>query len=200
MSNRRGYGFSIRGARDDPAGSPIKFVASSEVLARDGKSLKMANFDLTNFRANPVFLWAHDYAGRPPIGRVDWVDVVGDTLQARVVFDQGDPFAREVERKYRENFIRAVSIGWNDVQKGKRTYHDLLDLSSVPIGSDPTALLTERQVRSLQPYGVDLSTSKRFNALAARVQAGVVEEFVNRGWLSEQDAIDELNRIKQQLG
>jgi len=52
------------------AGGPIRFVASTEGVKRDGKDLSADDWLLDDYRANPVVLWAHDYVGRTlPIGK-----------------------------------------------------------------------------------------------------------------------------------
>jgi hypothetical protein len=151
-------GYCERAATPAEPGTPIRFIASTEAVARDGLVIEAGGWDLDNFRANPTFLWHHDYSGaRPPIGRVADVSVVKGQLIADVVFDQGDPFAVDVERKYREGFISAVSVGWEthemDQPRGKDetpriTKAELLDISAVNIPGDPNALM-ERQKRAM---------------------------------------------------
>lgn len=140
------------------AGSPITFVASTSALARDGMVIKQDGWRLDNYRASPVVLWSHDYAGaRPPIGRADNLRIDDGNLRADIVFDQGDPFAREVERKYRDGFLNAVSVGWDtlefepDTERGGGNVlsAELLDISAVNVPGDPGALI-QRQIRALQ--------------------------------------------------
>jgi hypothetical protein len=160
-------------------GDPIRFVASSEGIKRDGKSLKAANWQLENYRKNPVFLWVHDYYGRTlPLGRAE-ANIEGDQLMADTTFDQEDEFARQVEGKYRRGYLNTVSVGWDDVANcpncGARVLalyglsfyrleckacgrelpkdieikYELLDISAVPVPGDPDALI-ERQYRAWQ--------------------------------------------------
>lgn len=134
-------------AEQGQPGTPIRFVASTEAVARDGKALLMADWRLENYRANPVVLWVHDYMGRNlPIGRTVAVEVMGSQLLADVEFDQADDFARAVESKYRRGFLNAVSVGWQDVGEGKRFVHDLMDISAVPVPADPGALAAGESV------------------------------------------------------
>lgn len=160
-------------------GEPIRFVASTENLGRDGMVIEQRGWKLDNYRANPVVLWAHDYRGEHlPIGRT--VDLVtpGRTLVSDVVFDQDDEFAVAIERKYRAGFLNTVSVGWDilDFAPGRGsepprvTGADLLDISAVPVPGDPHALM-ERQRRALAELGMDLvarsaddDTRKRFIA------------------------------------
>lgn len=97
------------------AGTPIKFIASTEGVKRDGKNLAAADWKLENFRKNPVVLWSHDYGGRNlPIGRAV-AEIDGQQLVSEVTFDQADEFARKVEQKYRDGYLNTVSVGWDDV-------------------------------------------------------------------------------------
>jgi hypothetical protein len=150
-------GVISRADTPESEGAPIRFVASTEGVARDGLEIGMDAWNLDNYRRNPVVLWAHDYSGqRPPIGRAD-VFVDGDRLMADVTFDQSDDFARSIEAKYRGGFLHSVSVGW-DTQamepspvagsRGRVTRADLLDISAVPVPGDPNALIA-RQARAL---------------------------------------------------
>lgn len=160
-------GYCERAAAQPEPGTPIRFVASTEGVARDGMVIAADGWDLANYEANPVILWAHDYGGRTlPIGRAEKVWVDGRKLMADVVFDQNDPFAVQVEQKYRNGFLSAVSVGWDTKEmqpaKGmdgapKVTRAELLDISAVPVPGDPKAL-KERQARALADLGRDLIT------------------------------------------
>jgi HK97 family phage prohead protease len=146
---------------------PIRFVASTEVVARDGMVVEAAGWDLANYRRNPVVLWSHDYGGfnspRPPIGRAKMVPEE-KRLLADVTFDSEDEFAASLERKVRAGFLNAVSVGFNimeiaPAQEGKAprvTKAELLDVSLVPIPADPKAL-KERQARGLADLGATLA-------------------------------------------
>lgn len=145
--------------RDSLDGRSIKFIASTAGVKRDGIDLKIDGIDTTNFEANPVFLWAHDYSGRTlPIGKVTKIVKTKKRLDVTVEFDQSDEFARQVEQKYRDGFLNAVSIGWNIVEWQRAeegdttgadfvvTASDLLDVSAVPVPGDPSALMkTQRE-------------------------------------------------------
>ncbi len=112
--------FAERAAEPGKAGEPITFVASTEGVKRDGKDLQVMRWNLDNYQRNPVFLWAHDYMGRNlPIGR-SAVEIDGKQLKAAVTFDQADDFARQVEAKYRNGYLNAVSVGWLDLARCKK--------------------------------------------------------------------------------
>jgi len=154
-------------ASEQPESGPLRFVAATESIARDGLVIDAKGWQLDNYRSNPVVLWAHDYSGqRPPIGRADIsMDSESGNLMADITFDQGDPFAADVERKYRNGFLNAVSVGWNTIEMspsgdgrslGRVTKAELLDISAVPVPGDPGALL-ERQARGLADLGLVLA-------------------------------------------
>src|SRR5262249_31769643 len=101
----------------DEPGSPMRFIASTENVARDGLVIEADGWDLDNFKRNPVILWAHDLVGaRPPVGRAVNVFVEKKKLVADIQFDQDDEFARMIENKYRKGYLRAVSVGWDTVE------------------------------------------------------------------------------------
>jgi len=142
------------GANSKP-GDPIRFVASTGGVKRDGLDLDQRRWRLGNYERNPVVLWAHDYFGqRPPIGKAS-VSIDNDRLIADVVFDQADEFARTIEHKYRNGFLNAVSVGWDDVRIEDEPGYDLLDISAVPVPGDPDALM-ERQARGYARLREDL--------------------------------------------
>ena len=145
-------------------GDPMRFIASTENVARDGMVIPMDAWQLDNFRKNPVFLWAHDYFSQPPIGRVTSIEPSDSQLIAVVEFDQDDEFARSVESKYRKGILSAVSVGWDTLAfeppngpnvSPRVTKADLLDVSAVPVPSDPDALKT-RGKRALSALGHEL--------------------------------------------
>jgi len=132
---------------DAKAGDPIRFVASTANVARDGLIVQADGWQLDNYRKNPVFLWAHDY-DCPPLGRAE-VQIVENELIADVTFDQGDEKARQIEAKYRNGFLHAVSVGFSieEIKPPKNmmgapvvTQAELLEISGVPVPSDPDAL------------------------------------------------------------
>lgn len=151
-----------RAGGEIPERGPLRFVASTEEPGRDGLVIKQDGWQLDAYRANPVVLWAHDYAS-PPIGRAD-VRVEGKQLIAEITFDPDDEFARAVERKYRAGFLSAVSVGWETRKleppaspgdPPRIIEAELLDISAVPVPGDPKALI-ERQQRALAGLGRDL--------------------------------------------
>lgn len=140
---------------------PLRFVMATEGPKGDGIDLRMAGADLARFRSNPIVGYGHRYYGRNdlPIGRADNTEVDGTRLLADVVFDTADDFAATVDRKYRDGFLNAVSIGfdvheWEDDKSnysnpGVATKWELFELSAVPLPMDQGALVESG--RALDP-------------------------------------------------
>lgn len=152
MNYSRLYRADDKAADAGEPGTPIEFTAATLGTKRDGLDLAGLPWSLGNYRANPVVLYSHDYSGRPPIGRAEVTEVDG-VLTASIVFDQGDAFARDIERKYRDGYMSAVSIGWDDTDAkgvptrasgGKPAAHELLDISAVNVPGDPHALIARQ--------------------------------------------------------
>jgi hypothetical protein len=172
-------------------GSPLRFIASTEGIARDGLTISAEAWDLEHYRANPVVLWAHDYSGsRPPIGRAERVWVEDGKLMADLLFDQEDEFARSVEAKYRSGFLHSVSVGWDtkamepgDAQsRGRVTRADLLDISAVPVPGDPAALI-ERQQRALSDLAANISAALSSDGEAAAPSDSDTSQAGRVAWL-----------------
>jgi HK97 family phage prohead protease len=138
--------------------SELTFTASSEGTNRYGFALKKNRWKIDNFNANPVILWMHmDHM--PPIGRGRSVLDAGG-LKTTVTFDRSDPFAVQIENKYRNGFLNAVSVGFDFVddngapidrwwslsaeQIKNEAFYDLAEVSAVPVPADPGALVRQR--------------------------------------------------------
>lgn len=147
---------------DKPEGNNrvLRFLGSTEEVARDGGILTRDGWETDEYLRNPVFLWAHD-ASQPPIGRTTGLKRTDAGLEFDVEFaDKAtNPFADLVYRLYKTGFMRAVSVGFdptemrppNDEERERgafwvSTRHTLLELSGVPVGADPNALKVARGV------------------------------------------------------
>jgi HK97 family phage prohead protease len=180
----RAFGYVDRSALRE--GSPLRVVLATEGRKGDGIDLRMSGADLARFRANPVLGYGHSYWGRGnlPIGRVnpESLTIDGTSLAGDLEFDPADEFARTVERKMRDGFLSAVSIGfevtqWESADQGYwkggvATKWELSELSVVPVPMDADAVVTAG--RSLQdPAFLELirgCTEEDFVRLTARVR------------------------------
>ena len=123
-------------------------------LSRDGVSVDIDGMDFSNYRKNPVVLFAHDYSGRTgssglPIGRTLRLDRTQDgRISAEFEFLSGDPFADRVRNAWNRGFLRGASIGWRAIEarpseraRGVRIVKsELIEWSIVAVPADPDAL------------------------------------------------------------
>lgn len=150
---------AYRATEDETPDGPLVFTAATGGMKGDGIDLAGIPWDFSRAvvgddgAARYPFLWVHDLAGRNlPLGVAD-VLTADDELPLKVAvrFDPDDEFARKVEAKYRSPVggLAAVSIQWEDVdakgqpasRDGKAAAHRLMEVSAVPVGMDPEALI-----------------------------------------------------------
>lgn len=145
-------------------GTPLPIVAATAGRKADGLNLLMDGVDLERFQSNPVIGYGHSYWGREglPKGRADNSRVDGDQLLMDVLFDQGDEFARDIERKYRGKFMNAFSIGFDvhDIaDDGTVKSWELFEVSAVPLPMDPNAIVADgrgrEQLAVMRALGLD---------------------------------------------
>lgn len=166
--------------------STIRFIGATEGEKGDGISLVMDGARLDRYRANPIFGWGHSYWGRTnlPIGRSERTEVDGKKrLMFDIAFDRDDAFAAEVERKYREGYLNAVSIGfsvfeWEDPKTqdywrgGKAVDWELYELSGVPLPMDANAVVESGRAGGL---AVDDELLRSVRGLLDRLDAPAVQ-------------------------
>ena len=123
-------------------------------LSRDGVSVDIDGMDFSNYRKNPVVLFAHDYSGTTgssglPIGRTVSLDRTPDgRIRADFEFLSGDPFADRVRNAWNRGFLRGASIGWRAIEsrpsgRGRSlrvVKSELIEWSIVAVPADPDAL------------------------------------------------------------
>lgn len=142
----------------------VWFRASTPAIDRHGTIIKPDGIQLDRYLKNPVVLWAHDgYGGwdtpdrRNVIGKTVDYEQSDMALDMLVEFDTS-PEAEDVLNKVTNGFLSAVSIGFRPRKVGSTTINEkdvpvfeeveLLELSLVPIPSNPEALKLERSIAS----------------------------------------------------
>lgn len=132
-------------------------VASSSVVDRDGESINQDGWDLKNFKKNPQLLWAHNMREvKPPIGKITkiWFEGEGKAkvMKFKAMFDMADEFAKEIHRKIKDGFLNAFSVGFMPTEREGTTYTkaELLEISVVPVPSNPAALVEIRS-KGIEP-------------------------------------------------
>jgi hypothetical protein len=140
------------------------FVISDEsVLNAHGFRVMTDGINLTNYTKNPIVLWWHKrpnpWEGRNgedevlPIGKASNLRKENGQLLADVEFDPDDDFARKIEKKVENDFIRMCSPGLDPVTVSEDEQYllpgqkyatlvecDLVEISIADIGSNPNAL------------------------------------------------------------
>ena len=152
------------------------FTGSTDTVDRVGDVVEQ-NWDLDNYKKNPVLLYAHDYS-QLPIGRTNpYMD--GGKLKFDVEFVPKEiyPFAGTVEAMVELGFLNAVSVGFKplDMDGTRIKRSELLELSIVPIPANAEALI-ERKGMGMRPiYRTDLDYAAKMTA--ARIDEAVSEWF-----------------------
>lgn len=163
----------------------LEIVVSTGTTARDGGVILPTAWakDLSSYRKNPVIQWAHDYS-MPPIALA--VDTKPDRATGElkqwwrfltgISADAWDSFAGRIKALYAAGGMNAASVGWltldarpatteereKAVADGKRlpywvvTRGELLEVSAVPVPSDPDAIAVERAIEAAQAKGINV--------------------------------------------
>ena len=89
-------------------------VISTSGVNSYGCRVLTEGIDLRQYQRNPILLWMHrrSFDGNAmPIGRIDNLRIDGDRLIGTPVFDQKDEFAKKIESKWEDGFLRMASAG-----------------------------------------------------------------------------------------
>ena len=152
---------------------------SSDVVDRDGEVMLPSGMDDTNFKNNPVVLWAHNY-DLPPIAKSLWQKVKEREVLARPKFTTKSPFAMEIFDLYSDETMKAWSVGFMPASDGVREMTEddvrsrpdwaggrtiiqgweLWEFSAVPVPANPDALAlaVKSGARRLPPQVLEAMT------------------------------------------
>ncbi len=173
-------------AAGDGAERVVDVVCSTDRINCYGYRIDQGGWDLADYQANPVVLYLHneqvsgwepfDPAHSMPIGRAENVRVEDGALRARIrlASEAVNPMAERVWQAFREEMIRAVSVGFEPLTvlyekiDGEDvpvvTKARLNEISVCPIGGDPGAL-REKLARS----------TERLRALATKPASAAIQ-------------------------
>ena len=177
----------------EEAGDVYSVTIFANELSRDGVSVDIDGMDFSNYRKNPVVLFAHDYSGRTessglPIGRtVSLARTQDGRIRADFEFLSGDPFADRVRNAWNRGFLRGASIGWRAIEarpsergKGLRIVKsELIEWSIVAVPADPDALrgAYTRVMKALIEHSGD-EFPKANHDVRPRIKSGAGSELV----------------------
>ncbi len=143
----------------------LEFIGSTDKWDRDDEIILSSAWMLDHYRQNPVVLFAHDHY-QPPIGKTTSVGVNKDgELKFKVKFAEPEVygFADTVYKLYKNGYMKAVSVGlmpleWEYGKTAEEPYRiitkaELYELSMVPVGANPEALITSKGVEKAMEDG-----------------------------------------------
>ena len=213
----------------------VRFIISTDGKDRHGTKLNMKGWNLDNFNRNPIVGYQHNVYGDnmcvPPnpddvLGPARaWVENANgrDVLMGEVTFEKAEinPQAEKVFRKVLNGTLRATSVGFLEVGKGKtvvdkdaagkvigETYHfegqELIEFSIVNIPSNPEA--TRKVVMNHARAGVTMLNRIGLPVSEIRkVVNGILDSIEGQGIKEEVKGSDpnlsvykeRLNKLKQ---
>ena len=109
----------VKRAAGRPKKNKISFIASTNGVDRYGDVINQEGWNIAAYERNPVVLLNHN-ANSLPIGK-GAVSVKDGQLMIDVEFDKDDELAQRVERKARNGFLNAVSVGFNPMESIERS-------------------------------------------------------------------------------
>lgn len=131
-------------------------IISTEAVNSYGSRVLTAGIDLSQYERNPVLLWMHRRSWEPgamPIGKVENLRVEDGKLIGTPVFDQNDDFAKRIESKWENGYLRMASAGLEPIEttpdpalvlpgqtRETVTRSKLIEVSIVDIGGNDEAL------------------------------------------------------------
>lgn len=89
---------------------PKRVVLSTEALNQYGTWLPASGARLKRFMSNPVMFYDHQ-TYKMPIGHWENIRIENNRIIADPVFDEGDPVAKDVKRKWENGDIKGASMG-----------------------------------------------------------------------------------------
>jgi HK97 family phage prohead protease len=158
------------------------FVFSDESVDRYGDVIFARGWDLANFNANPIALFAHD-AGTVEnvIGRAKNVRIEGSRLIGDIEFMAAEvnPNAEIVYQMVKGGFLNTVSVGFQPIEwelaKDKSRpqgvnfkKQELLEISIVPIPANANALV-QAKAAGIDIARLGLSTEPTLDSLSDMV-------------------------------
>lgn len=143
----------------------IDFVISTATVDRMGDTIAPDGWLLSNFRKNPVVLWAHD-SSMMPLGRASNIRIQDGKLMATAEFMPAEisAFADSVFKALKGGFLNAVSVGFIPIkyafsEEDGRSFgvdfieQELLEFSVCPVPANPEALM----LMEMRAAGIDVA-------------------------------------------
>jgi HK97 family phage prohead protease len=129
----------------------FEVVISTADQDRQGEIIDQNGWDFTNYKMNPIVLWAHNYCDLP-IGVTDelFINDKGQTVaKGRFAPEDANPFAQQVRRLYDAKIVKTASVGFiaRETDGNVITKAELLEFSFVPVPANPMALSLAKELK-----------------------------------------------------
>jgi HK97 family phage prohead protease len=191
-----------------------EFTASDSSIDRDNEIIDVNGWDLKNFKKNPVIMYAHDYSTLP-IGKATRIGVKDNKLVNVVEFPPEGTyeFADTVQRLVDTGYLKTQSVGfvpktWEDGNgkegSANRTYtkQELLEISIVPVPSNPNALrnavkegvITQKQLEGITK--VEEKKPSRTSQEEIKDQIDYLQLIINEDGLNDESIVAALDLIE----
>jgi HK97 family phage prohead protease len=181
---------------------------SSNGLNRFKYRVMTAGAILEPYKENPVVLWGHNLGG-VPIATMTDLKIEGDEITGLPDFDDEDPEAMRIYRKYEKGLVKACSIGFEplaysedpaDMLPGQLgptvTSWELMEISLLPVPSNREALQLG--------YDVSEATSKKVAHLTIKPKHIkkmdlILQQLGLEATATEQQAVDAIAGMQNQM-
>ncbi len=160
-------------------------IASTAVEDRHGEVVQVEGWELKNFKANPVMLWAHDHS-EIAIGVAKGIKVDGIGKKARLVFEpefhEETEKARAIKRLFEKGILNSFSVGFRPLEAEGNQYikQELLEVSAVNVPANPEA----RMMATKALEGFDKE---------------VIESVIDKSNTGQEDEVEELKKKVSEL-
>lgn len=134
----------------------FEFVASDETVDRYGDVVRVAGWELANYKRNPIVLFQHQNSTPVGVSTKVWIDNAAKALMCRIKLaaEGTSPFIDTLRKLMQQKIIKAVSVGFAPTkepgyirdQKTERVTgmeflaQELLEISLVTVPANPSAL------------------------------------------------------------
>ncbi len=182
------------------------FRASTGAVDRQNEIVDQAGWSLDSYRQNPVVLDSHKYDSiEDVIGRAVRVEVVGDALEADIIFADTEK-GECAEELVNTGFLRTVSVGFRSLarrpggagQPLTHTQAELLEISLVAVPANREAVRIRSAEEDGEPEEKEVDDLVGNNSGAIEAKAGRVISSANLEKL--RSAIDAIQAVIDAAG
>lgn len=153
-----------------------RFTASDQTYDRYHSVILADGWSLSEYKKNPIAFWAHE-SWKPPIGGNVDVTLQDSRLVADIEF-AATPFAKEIASLVEGGFLRAVSVGFRNLEKRVPTREERIRFA-IPDDHVDAFMYTRNELYEVSVVGVPGNPNALLSKLGA--DAMLAEEMATRG-------------------